>query len=256
MYHKVIAAAVQFTPLTGAVGKNLAVARQLAFEAALGGANLIVLPELCTAGPDLLDVRTAAMCSQSANGAQTQAIVEIAVNTRSAILFGYVEAAEGAFYNSALLAMPDGRTYNFRKRNLWGNDYFWATPGQMERGEVVVTPWGRIGVLVCRDVENAPRKSVAAHLDRFYHRGSVDILCVPTMWDTTYEFPDSSWVELAEQVSCHVIVSNVSRAEDENTRGGPCIIDRSLRVYAPEKGDMNRPVTVGALLNVDAFGEI
>ena len=51
--NEVVVAAVQFNPKILDVHKNLAVAKQLTFEAAGKGARIIVLPELCISGYNL-----------------------------------------------------------------------------------------------------------------------------------------------------------------------------------------------------------
>lgn len=251
MLSTVTVAAIQFTPESKNVGLNLAKARQLAFEASLMGANIIVLPELCMAGPGLSSVREAALCSQSVLGAQTVAMAQIAMDTGTTVIFGYVEAGGGAFYNSAAMIMPDGQVYNFRKRNLWGDDYFWATPGEMNRSDAVVTPWGRVGVLICGDTENKARTSTSLNTSResFYIPGSVDIICVPAMWNTVNEFPDSSWIELSKQAKCHVVVANRGPELGEDFTGGSCIIDPSQQVIADGRDALDEPVFLGARIS-------
>ncbi len=250
MLSTVTVAAIQFTPERGNVGLNIARARQLAFEASLMGANVIVLPELCTAGPGLSSVREAAMCSQSVLGPQTEAMAQIAMDTGITIVFGYVEAGGGAFYNSAALILPDGQVFNFRKRNLWGDDYFWATAGEVKRSDVVVTPWGRIGVLICGDAENKPRAPVNMGVETFYSPGSVDLVCVPAMWNTQLEFPDSSWVDLSKSLKCHVAVANRGGEIGEDFAGGSCVIDRTQVVIADGQDSIDEPAFVGARITI------
>lgn len=246
-----VVAAVQFPSQPGAVRLNYNIARQLAFEAALAGARLVVLPELCITSTSIVSIHDAAQGSQSQYGWQTMGMQEISDTTGAYILFGYVEASEGGFFNSACLVGPRGFLHNFRKHNLWSEDFFWATPASNERCETAMTPFGRIGVLICRDVSNRPRKSLGLSDDvRFYDRGSVDIMCVPTSWDTGTGFPNTEWVELSEELSCPVIVSNTAAIAGGDHIGGPCVIDSKRKVWA-DRSNRTGTCIVGAILHGD-----
>lgn len=248
-----VAAAVQFAPRQGDVAANLNRARHLVNDAALAGAQLIVLPELCLAGTAFPSIREASMTSQRAEGPQTVAMAEIAIQTGTYVVFGYVEAANGAFYNSAMLIGPDGSLQNFRKHNLWGDDFFWATHVSEPR-PVAVTPHGRIGVLIGQDLHNVSRKSLGTG-EPFYPYGTVDIVCAPVSWNTQYEFPDSAWVGLAEELGCDVVVANRCGGPEESFRAGSCVIDRNMRVSVMG-GSRSGPCIVGGELMTNAEGDL
>ena len=154
----VIVAAVQFAPKILDVQHNLAVGQQLAFEAAAKGANIVVLPELCTSGYVLNNVREASSCAQDRNGYQTQAFAPIARRFGCHIIFGYPEFCDGKLYNSAAIIGPGGLVGNSQKHNLWGADNLWAQPSEQVH-PVINTKAGRLGVLICRDVNNNYRES-------------------------------------------------------------------------------------------------
>ena len=53
-----------------------------------------------------------------------------------------------------------------------------------------------------------------------------------TNWGGDYGYPDSSWVELAEEIDANIIVSNrVGKERDMKFKGGSCIIDRDRRIW-------------------------
>lgn len=246
----IIVAAVQFEPTLFDVNKNLKIAQQLTFEAAAKGARIIVLPELCTSGYVFNNFREAADCSQERDGYQTQAFVPIANQFNCYIIFGYPELRDGKLYNSAAIVGPQGLTGNSQKHNLWGNDNLWAQPSELQH-EVCVTPWGRVGVLICRDVSNKYRESYqffkSGH--KFYPRGSVDTIALLTNWGGAYGYPDSSWVELVEETKANVIVSNrTGKERDLSFKGGSCIIDRNRRIWTNGSSFTDDSVVGGMIL--------
>lgn len=228
-----IVAAVQFKPEILKVEDNLRTAQQMAFEAAGKGASLVVLPELCTSGYVLENVREASSCAQTKDGFQTEAFLPIAQRFNAHIVFGYVELHEGKLYNSAAVVGPQGLVGNCRKHNLWGSDNLWAESAE-DLHPVITTRAGRTGVLICRDVMNNYRDTYKFYKSesRFYRKGSVDTVALLTNWGSDYGYPDSSWVELAEETGANVVVSNrVGKERDLNFKGGSCIIDRSKKVW-------------------------
>lgn len=228
-----VVAAVQFNPELMNVRKNLAAAQQLAYEAAAKGACVIVLPELCIGGY-VLRTRTEAMeVAQTCDGYQTEAFMPIAARFNCHIVFGYTELNKGGLYNSAAVVGPHGLAGNFRKHNLYGSDNMWATPSE-QTPVTIVTPAGRLGVLICRDGSNRYRESYYAQQpgNRFYKKGSVDTIALLTNWGSQFGYPDSAWVELVEETRANVIVSNrVGEERDMKFKGGSAIVDRDRRIY-------------------------
>jgi len=172
-----VVAAVQFEPKILDVYKNLAVAKQLAFEAAGKGAKVIVLPELCLSGYVLHSEREAATVCQQRTGYQTEAFIPIAKKFNCHIVFGYVELSEGKLYNSAAIVGPSGLVGNSQKHNHWGSDALWATAAETIT-PVIITPAGRLGVLICRDAMNNYRQSYRFYKSeqKFYKKGSIDTI--------------------------------------------------------------------------------
>lgn len=227
-----IVAAIQFAPQLLDVQKNLTTALQLTFEAAAKGARVIVLPELCTSGYVMHGPREAMECAQDRHGYQTEAFSAISQKFNCHVVFGYVELHEGKLYNSAAVVGPKGFVANAQKHNLWGSDNLWAQPSEA-MAPIIITPIGRLGVLVCRDAVNKYRDSYQfASEQKFYRRGSIDTIALLTNWGEAFGFPDSSWVELVEETRANLIVSNrVGKERDLTWKGGSCIIDRDRRIW-------------------------
>lgn len=226
-----LVAAVQFEPVPGDASLNLARAEQLAFEAAAKGAQVIALPELCTAGPFMGSLREASACAQARDGHQTQCLLRVTRRFGCHVVFGYVESCRGKLYNAAALLGPAGLMANAQKRNLAGTDHLWATRGELPV-PVVAASVGRLGVLIGRDSMNSWRRSRPfGVVDQalFYGPGSVDVLCLLTSRGQAPDgTPDAQWVDLAEETRANVVVASACGAAGV---GGSCTIDRGLRVW-------------------------
>jgi predicted amidohydrolase len=243
-----VVAAVQFAPQLLKPTENLATALQLTFEAAAKGAKVIVLPELCISGYTLRNGSEAMQCAQDRNGYQTEAFSTISKRFGCYIVFGYVELFEGNLYNSAAVVGPEGFVGNAQKHNLWGNDNLWAQPSEA-MCPVIITPIGRLGVLICRDAMNKYRESYRFAGDkRFYRFGEIDVIALLTNWGESFGYPDSAWVELVEETGANLIVSNrVGKERDLSWKGGSCIIDRERRIWT-NGSSFTEPAVVGGIL--------
>lgn len=244
-----IVAAIQFKPEILEVENNLRIAQQMVFEAGGKGASLIVLPELCISGYVLESKREASLCAQTKDGYQTEAFIPLARRFNVHIVFGYVELSEDKLYNSAAVVGPQGLVSNCRKHNRWGSDNIWATPSD-DLHPVVITRAGRTGVLICRDVMNNYRDSYKFFNpeSRFYKNGSVDTIALLSNWGSDYGYPDSTWVELAEETGANVVVSNrVGKERDLRFKGGSAIIDRNGKIWT-NGSSFTDPAIVGGCI--------
>lgn len=245
-----IVAAIQFAPKLLDVYSNMATALQLTFEAAAKGARIIVLPELCTGGAVIRSEREASSIAQERNGYQTELFKPITERFNCRVVFGYVELHEGKLYNSAAIVGPRGLEGNAQKHNLYAYDNQWAQPSEA-MNPVIVTPEGRLGVLICRDAMNRYRESYKFYKpgQKFYPVGGVDTIALLTNWGHDYGFPDSSWVELVEETRANLIVSNrVGDERDMSFKGGSCIIDRDRRIYTNGSSFTEAAVVGGIVL--------
>lgn len=67
-----------------------------------------------------------------------------------ALVVGFVEAADGTFYNATAYIGPDGDMTVYRKRHLWGKEQRVLSPG--DELITVETPIGDAGLLTCYDL--------------------------------------------------------------------------------------------------------
>ena len=241
-----IVAAIQFRPDILDVERNLRIAQQMVFEAGGKGASLIVLPELCISGYVLESKHEASLCAQTKDGYQTESFIPLAKRFNAHIVFGYVELSEGKLYNSAAIIGPQGLVANCRKHNRWGSDNIWASASE-DLHPVVITRAGRTGVLICRDVMNNYRDTYKFYKpnSRFYKNGSVDTIALLSNWGSDYGYPDSTWVELAEETGANVVVSNrIGKERDLKFKGGSAVIDKNGKIWT-NGSSFTEPAIVG-----------
>jgi len=119
----------QMVAVAGDVGANLAQIDAAAGQAAVGGADLLIAPELALTGYGAGDVIRD--LAEPADGAQVKRLQEIAGRHGLAIVAGFAERAEGALYNSLVMVEDGAKPQVYRKTHLYA-DYERAlfTPGR------------------------------------------------------------------------------------------------------------------------------
>ena len=138
----------QTRPEFGRTDANLAEIERLA---AVAGADLLVLPELAASGYEFADRDEAlALAEPFGDGPISVATARIAETHRVTLVVGYPERDGARLYNSCLLASPDGRLANYRKLHLFDRELALFDPGD-RAPEVVETPAGRVGMMICFD---------------------------------------------------------------------------------------------------------
>jgi predicted amidohydrolase len=164
-------AILQMQSKTGDVTANLDRIAAAAAEAAAGGADLLVAPELAVTGYGAGEaIRELA---EPVDGPQVSRLIGIAVDAGLAVIAGFAERANGVLYNSAALVTAGGPPVVYRKSHLYGDyerDLFSAgDPTDCIAGVAGL----KVGMLVCYDVEfpeNVRRLSLAG----------ADLVAVPT----------------------------------------------------------------------------
>jgi predicted amidohydrolase len=165
-------ACAQIAPVVGEGEGNLARARAALEGAAAAGAGIVVLPELATSGYVFRDAAEARTLAAPEPPAEWR---ELAERHDLVVVGGFCEAgADGALYNSAAIVDASGVLTTYRKAHLWDREQLVFTPGD-GRPPVVDTRHGRIGLMVCYDLEFPEWVRVAA-------LSGTDLLCVPTNW--------------------------------------------------------------------------
>lgn len=162
---------VQLAPVVGDVAGN----RELttAAVAAAAGADVIVLPELAVSGYDFDSVEQA---EASAITADDPVFAEWAAAGEGAVVVGgFAERDDaGVLRNSAMLVDGTGRRVVYRKTHLWDDEALFFVPGD-EPPPIVDTAAGRIGVIICYDLE-------FPELTRSLALRGAELLTVPTNW--------------------------------------------------------------------------
>lgn len=146
-------AAVQMESKAGDKEANFAKIESFVEQAANQGVKLIVFPECCLTGywfiRNLTPQQLANLAEPIFDGESSQRLMSLAQKYDLAIGAGLVEVnAAGSFYNSYVVALPDGKVHCHRKLQAFehpliksGTEY-----------TVFDTPYGwRMGVLICYD---------------------------------------------------------------------------------------------------------
>jgi len=226
-----LAAAVQFAPRFKDVEANLAQMEALIGTAIERGAQLIVLPELCTTGYSFMSRAEAEPYAETLNaweegGPSFKRMQELSKAHGVIIVWGLAERytgrdkRHGNLYNSQVLMPPHGPHHLYRKINFWGNDYLWATRGT-ENPPIIQVVGRRVGLLICKDV----RDHTGDDPEEYYEAGEADIVCLSAAWGDG-EFPSSRWIKFARQNQVHLVVANRYGQEGANNfgEGGICVI--------------------------------
>jgi predicted amidohydrolase len=146
------AGAVQFTHRPSDKVYNLARISAFAAEAASAGVQILAFPEMCITGYwhviPMGRSEIAALAERVPEGPSPQTLLALARQHGIVIGAGLIEAEGDRFYNSYVVAEPDGRHVVHRKLHAFENEHI--TPG--ERFTVFPSSLGcRIGVLTCYD---------------------------------------------------------------------------------------------------------
>jgi 5-aminopentanamidase len=143
-------------------------------QAALAGAQLIVLPELASSGYVFADRAELVSLAETRDGPSISEWANLATALGVTIVAGFPEAAGDKVYNSAAVVDPKGLRGVYRKAHLWDSEN-----AVFDRADdlplVVDTEHGRLGVMICYDVE-FPEWVRAVAL------AGADLLCAPVNW--------------------------------------------------------------------------
>jgi predicted amidohydrolase len=145
-----------------------------AIEAAgRAGAALAVVPELSDSGYVFAGREEALRLAEPAASSATLAQwASLAARFHLSVVGGFVEEERGVLYNSAAVVDPSGVRAIYRKAHLWDREKLVFEQG--EGGPAVVeTAAGRLGVMICYDIEFPEWVRQAA-------LAGADVLAVPT----------------------------------------------------------------------------
>src|SRR6478609_10155182 len=167
-------ACAQIRLLIGDTPGNRTTAREAVEAAARDGAQIVVLPELASSGYVFADRAELSSLAEPRDGPAVAEWANLAEALRITIVGGFPEAAGDAVYNSAAVVDPTGMRGVYRKAHLWDSEN-----SVFDRGDdlpmVLDTDHGRIGVILCYDIE-FPEWVRAVALS------GADLLCAPVNW--------------------------------------------------------------------------
>ncbi len=147
------------------------------------GAQIVVLPELSNSGYVFESEAEARAAAEPADGELLRAWADAARPADALVIGGFAELApDGTLYNSAALVGGEGTLAVYRKLHLWDHESRWFEPGQ-DPAPVVETPYGRIGLGVCYDIE-------FPELSRGLALAGADLIVFPTNWPYDAEPPN------------------------------------------------------------------
>ncbi len=165
----------QLAPVIGELDRNCDTIVASVGAAVGGGADVVVLPELATSGYVFESMDEARSLAITGDHDVFARVARELAGSPAVAVFGFCERGEGGLvHNSAAVVTADGVQAVYRKTHLWDTEKHFFTPGS-ELPPVLNTAAGRIGVLVCYDLEFA---EMTRHLGV---RGA-DLVAVPTNW--------------------------------------------------------------------------
>lgn len=212
-------AACQIDPKLGEVESNLDLIARAVAEAASAGATFTVLPEAAVTGYAFASLSEALPVARKAEAIAERTLTGLAETHRMTIVCGTLEPDGDEVFNTALVLLPDGRRYRYRKIHLpfLGVDRF-ATPGP-DAPPVIEVEGLRFGVLICYDLRFPEAARVCA-------LEGADLIALPTNWPVGVEFhPELFAPARANENHCYVLA-----ADRVGTERGTTFMGRSLLV--------------------------
>jgi predicted amidohydrolase len=224
-------AAHQLAPRIADLAANEATSIASIRRSVADGAQLIVMPELTLSGYMLAsaeEVRAVAITPEHpvfAAWAQAVSAVD------GVVIGGFAEIDDGLVYNSVAIVDGTGVLAVYRKTHLWDREKLIFTPGAVAP-PVVETSLGRLGVIICYDLE-FPEMTRSLAL-----RGA-ELIVVPTNWPLesipATERPPEVTIAMAAAHVNHVGVVCCDRSGTERGQAwnqGTCIIDEQGWIVA------------------------
>jgi predicted amidohydrolase len=172
----VVVAIAQLELRLGDLDGNRRAARVAVAEAAAAGARLVVLPELSDSGYMLADASEArSLASEAASGVTLREWRSLAARHNLTIAGGFCElGADGKLHDSAAIVDGSGTRTVYRKAHLWDAEKEIFTPGD-DAPPVVELPFGKVGLMICYDLEFPEWVRLAA-------LSGADLIAVPVNW--------------------------------------------------------------------------
>jgi predicted amidohydrolase len=226
----------QLHPSIGDLAANSELSSQAIREAVHAGADLVVLPELITSGYMLASADEARELAIPADH-ELFARWGQAAGTTAVVVGGFCElGADGRLYNSAAVVDASGVRAVYRKVHLWDREKLVFAPGD-QPPPVLETAAGRLGVLICYDLE-------FPEMPRLLALAGAEIVAVPTNWPLierpATERPPEVLIAMAAARTNRVFVACCDRTGTERGQewtAGTAVIDHCGWVLATADPD-------------------
>ncbi|NUU36941.1 nitrilase family protein [Pseudomonas sp. C2B4] len=170
-----VVACCQLAPKIGDLAYNRSLTERAIRSAALQGAQVVVLPELVQSGYLFSGRDEALALSETVDGPTLRLWQSLARELNLIIVGGFCERlADDQLANSAALIDAQGVRAVYRKAHLWDAEKEIFSAGDAAP-PVVETAHGRIGMLICYDLEFPEWVRLPA-------LAGADLLCAPVNW--------------------------------------------------------------------------
>lgn len=207
----------QLAPVIGELDRNCETIVTSVTSAVATGADVVVLPELATSGYVFESLDEARSLAITADHDVFARVAQVLAGSPAVAVFGFCERGQGGLvHNSAAVVTADGVLAVYRKTHLWDTEKRFFTAGSA-LPPVVTTAAGRIGVLVCYDLEFAERT-------RHLAVQGADLITVPTNWPLgprpDGERPVETIIAMAAARTNRVVIACCDRTEPSAARNG------------------------------------
>jgi predicted amidohydrolase len=255
-------AAIQFVSRWARPEENRRALAPLVREAAQGGAKIIVLPETAISGYMSHDIRLTwqvegGRLTPGLQGVSPKDVAETVPGPSTRELGGWakelgiyltvplveIDPASGKYFNALALMGPDGsQLLHYRKLNPWPwAERGWATAG--DRGhQVIDTPYGQLGLLICYDINFEPPKLQERQVDHLLY----SIAWVDDAGSTWFarQLPD-----IARRNNLNIIGANWSIPDQPGWHGygQSLVISRNGAVLARAQSDLGNEIVFAEL---------
>ena len=203
-------------------------------KAAGDGAKVIATTEMAVSGYSFESRSQIAPLVETDQGPTLTALAKLAADRGIYICLGLAEVdpADGLYYNSAFILAPDGRRARRRKISAESK---WACPGPRSQADVLDTPWGRLGTLICSETYyGLTVRSMALK--------GVDLLLVPANWPPAGLDPRKLWQARAMENGLYLAAANRTGRDlkMDCTPARSVLVDPNGRVIDQGGGDCSR----------------
>jgi predicted amidohydrolase len=225
----------QLAPRIADLGANRRLALAAIEAAVQDGADVVVLPELVTSGYMFDSAQEAASVAIGRDDPLFDEWAAVAGAGDAVVVAGFCERGEDGIYNSAAVLDGAGIIGVYRKAHLWDRETLHFRPGTSPP-RVFETRAGRIGVLVCYDLE-------FPEMSRILALAGAELIAVPTNWPLVErpdgERPPEVTIAMAQARVNRVFIACCDRTGTERGQrwtAGTTIVDEGGWVLAAQPG--------------------